>query len=552
MAIAYGTSGSATSNSGVDPVLSPGMPATTTGIFYLVVSWKSSSVATPVVTASTGGWDLMATSAQSVVTGSGADTGSTTTVVYTASNNSAVKPGGTTVTFSGTVGLATAVTFALTYGASALFTHSFSVAEDASYGANYTSTNTTNMGGVTNDFFVACVGTNSDAGTPSAQAISATGSTLGATTQQIHSASAVADDLRLQVLTASQTSGTQSGGTSYTHTNASSTQGTTVFIRVRELTAATLTVVPKSNFATTAGYDVDASGLTPYTHFRIYREQSDSGRDPEDVRGAQYQLVTTSAFSGDDYEFHFGYYDLESPTNTIVYNLELYQDGNVVGTITDTVVGLTDWHTSATTEYVTGTVRSMVKSWLSVPTTPSLNIPVVIQDFKSYDVNGSILSNSKVLGKKIPVLATDTFGGREGTFTLMLALDDVASSQGATSSLKEVEDLLTSGEILLLRNLVPYLVGIDDVYFAVSDYSVERANTVVDMASGIDDHLLSSPLFTNKQIISVEVQWVEGDRPLLTDPVSTDTWQALYDNFTSWAEVKATYATWLEMMQASI
>lgn len=549
MAIAFGSSGTTVSGSGSAPLLHPVAPASGSNFRnFLVVTWKDTGILEPVVTAGSGGWTRVAASNNTPLVATGADVGSCSVVVYYADGTA---PTSNNVQFSGTVGCAQANIFNYTKGSNEAFVVSNSVGADNSNGANYSATTLTNFLAVANDVLVSCTSTNSDAGTYSADTLAATGLTLAATAVRVSSRTAVADDNSLLVHSAVVSSGTQSAPASLALTNASSTQGSTLILRLRVQVIPSITVTDVGDFYSTAGYGVSVSGLSGYEYFRVYRGDS-TGLPTQDLRGAQYQAVSGDTFATEDYEFKFGYTGLSSPANTLTYHLELWAGGDVVADTTATVDAIDSWQASVAADASPHTEGEVCKNWLSVPDIPSLNMPVVVQDLQEYSISGNILSSSHVLGRKNPVVSLDVSSGRAGSFTLLIPtlLDDFIASYGVSSSVPNHMRLVGSGYVMLLRSFAPWITGIDDFYFVVSDASIKRISRIAGMQAMSDAETAADNSQLGLQaIVTVVVNWIEVDAPPNVDAVSIFSWQTVLDNFTSWQDLYDSKDTWLEVLQ---
>lgn len=534
MAISFGAAGSVVTGTGASVVLSPTPPSSTSNsINFLVVTWKSSSIAEPVIATTLGTWTKLALSDSAVDVASGLDVGSTSTVVYYSLGTA---PTGTTATFSGTVGVGQAVIINYTKGATEAFTVSSSTGSDESNGANYSATTNLNFSAVTADWLIAFTGTNSDVAGHSARAITATGLTLSAVNSRVTSLSATGDDSGLLIDDHSVSSGTQSAAAVYSYTNVSSTQGTTVICRLRVTTVPAVSVAVINDFAEVAGYRVTVTGLTGFAQFRV-TATDDSGVFPErDVRGGHLQTVSGSSFVGDDYEFSFGNTGV-SFSPTVTYKAYVYSGGIVVGFGSDTIdqSPLDEWNDSLTSTGNTSYEGPV--SYISVPLQPALNLPVLIREFNGYDRQGNILSESHVLGRANPVISTDVMSGRKGSFQLIVPESGFPNSLYCGDTVNDYISLFNSGYTLMLRNLSPYAIGIEDFYFVVNSLNVQRLSRVANM------------VVNNKPVIQITVDWTEVDMPPSDETVSTLTWSQVNDNYQNWSQVLNSNTSWLDVLQ---
>jgi hypothetical protein len=81
MAISWGAAGTVVASSGSNPSLTPTAPSSSSNSFNILhIGWKSSSIAEPTVTSSTGKWIRMGIADSASDIASGLDTGSTSTL----------------------------------------------------------------------------------------------------------------------------------------------------------------------------------------------------------------------------------------------------------------------------------------------------------------------------------------------------------------------------------------------------------------------------------------------------------------------------------------
>lgn len=530
--------GAVVTGSGSGPLLQPVSPSSGAGYRnYLVNTWKASDVSPPVITTTGTTWKFLQRSTQSALVATGADVGSMVTELYYCEDTA---PTATNVQFVGTVGSAQSVIFNVNKSASRITIHSTETGEDSSYGADYTALSPNNMNKVGSNFglMVAISGTNSDAGTidPNVTAGGISGF-YPTNFNVVDSASATGDDSRLNISYFRAISGTESAGPQVTWTNASSSQGTTVFLWVEAVVTPTITATPTDDFYKTAGYDITVAGLTGFTYTRLYRGDLTGGAQVE-LRGGQYEAVSSSTRAMTDYEFYFGSSGLISSSNIVTWYADIYYNGEITYTATTTKTPINDWNTSVTTEALQP-AAAVVSTFLSNPSIPALNEACLIQDFKAYTRGGNVLSKSHVLGRARPVVTTDVTSGREGTFSILVPESTYSGGFGAAQVVSEYMTLLETGDVLMLRNIQPYAAGFDDFYFIVEGITTSRQNRV------INPHAPMAP------IMVIEVTWTEVDAPPNTGAVSQFTWQTLLDHFNSWQQVLNTFSSWLQVLQVT-
>ncbi len=110
---------------------------------------------------------------------------------------------------------------------------SFTDGGDTTNAANFSATGAADIGLRTGDWLFATAGVNSDAGTPSAAALTATGATLTPTTSRAAYSFTTGFDSRLIMGDAPVTAGTSSAAPALVFTNASSSSGEVIFLRIR-------------------------------------------------------------------------------------------------------------------------------------------------------------------------------------------------------------------------------------------------------------------------------------------------------------------------------
>lgn len=211
--------------------------------------------ATTVVPDTLAGWTLLG-SANNGTTGSSADGGSIQAYIYYATGQTA----GATVTVaftasSGTTGLQGASIYSFSKGGADTWQNPTVVfGGDSTAGANYSATASGGLDVAAGDMIGAYTGVNTDAGTVSAHTISGlTGATLGTQVVDTDVGTITGGDGRLIATHAPITAGSSNATPVFTYTNASTSSGTTAFVRVRSLTGAV------TNYNGTASLTVTAS-----------------------------------------------------------------------------------------------------------------------------------------------------------------------------------------------------------------------------------------------------------------------------------------------------
>jgi hypothetical protein len=544
MAITFGGVGTQLAGGGVNPFLLPVAPASGANhINFLLLTWKATDVPEPTV-ASGGGpkWYRLDKSMNSVLEAGDVDVGSTAVSIWYSYGTA---PTGTTIQWTGTLGSCTAVIFNYVKSSTEGWIIKHAVGVDDTSGANYSAAATTSVDATVDDVIVSCTGINTDAGSITAQAITATGLTFGMANSRILNQISTSNDCAVIVYDAEVTAGTQTDVTTNTFSNASDSYGASIHIRLRVATVPTIAVVPVDSFHTEAGYDVSVAGLTPFSKFHVYR--GDQSGDQFDVRGGQVQVVTGDDWAATDYEFSFGHVDKLNWDNNIVYYIAVLDDSSVVMfTNHVTVNAFEDWE-DALDDAGVAKIRA-AKTFLSIPDTPTLNTPVLIQDYQSYDRSGNILSKSHVLGRSNPVVNSDVIGGREGKLSILISgdLSMASGGVGVVENIKTLIEALKIGQVCLLRHIQPAAVGWEDMFFVSDGITVKRANASIDETSlysrveDVDTHLI------------VEIAFVEVDRPDSTTTVAEFSWQSVYDGNLTWNTVLTRNDDWLQVLQTGV
>ncbi len=535
--------------------------ASPTGIGYrnfLFVAWKpSSNTIEPVITSTTGEWRRLTASSNGLPVASGVDTGSMRSVLYYADGSS---PTGTLAAFTGTIGSAIGLCFSMhngdsTFGSLSTFA---TTGTDESNGANYSATSVGDLDLGVNDILMTFTGINSDATTATVQTATTANRTIGVSSSNHNDNTASGDDSGVHIsafpVVLAQTG--EDGVITYTHTNASSTQGTTIFVRLRRLPNPVINATPVNQFYRNPGYTVSiAENLSLYDYFEIIRSD-ETGLPDAHIRGGQYQPVTSDAFSTEDYEFRFGSTGYGLNNNILTYTGNFYSGGQLVYTVFDEVTGLTDWIASVDDTF-SGNFpdQALPKTWISVPDIPSLNIPVNVGNFQEASFEGNILSTSHVLGRRNPVVATDVTSGMKGNFSLVLAyITGITTSTGIPYNIEDYTDFLSTGAVFKLRNLAPIIVGFEDFYFVVESYSIKRTNWSVNQQIMVDRGRANTPGALSGEFYSpmtITVNFVEVDAPPNGVPPSQFTWQTLPDTFNSWNDINVVFPNWLAVLQTT-
>jgi hypothetical protein len=544
MAITFGGVGVQQAGGGVTPFLLPVAPASGANyINFLLLTWKATDVPEPYA-ATNGGpqWYRLDLSRNSILEAGGVDVGSMAVSVWYSYGTA---PTDTVVQWQGTVGSCTAIIFNYVKSSTEAWIIKHAVGVDDTSGANYSAAASTSLDATVDDVVVSCTGLNTDAGTITSEALTATGLTFGTVHSRILNQISTSNDAAVIVYDATVTAGDQTDVTTNTFSNASDNYGASIHIRLRVATAPSITVDPVDSFHTEAGYDVAVAGLTPFSKFHVYR--GDQSGDQFDVRGGQIQTVTGDDWAATDYEFSFGHVDKLNWDNNIVYYVAVLDDSSVVTFTKATMVNaFEDWEDALDDAGVSKI--SAAKTFLSIPDTPTLNTPVLIQEYTAYNRSGNILSKSHVLGRSNPVVNSDVIGGREGKFSILISgdLSTASGGVGVVENIKTLIEALKIGQVCLVRHIQPAAVGWEDMFFVSDGITVTRANTSIDETSlysrveDVDTHLI------------VEITFVEVDRPDSTTTVAEFSWQSVLTGNLTWNTVLTGNADWLQVLQTGV
>lgn len=541
---------------GTNLILSPDV-ATPSGANYrnfLFVIWKSSTAAEPVVDAGTGEWIRITSSANTTPIASGPNVGSMKGILYYADGTC---PTGTTVVFSETVGCAQAVTtnFVNSDGTKVIG-HNYANGEDDTIGANYSATATAifNAAAVEDDVLVTFTGFNTDDGTPTVPTMTATGITIGAAADHLNIGTATGDDTRIMMSSAGVSNGSQLSPVTYSHTNASSGKGISIFIKLKLLASPVVAVVPQPSFYLDPGFNVTATGMAEFDYFEVLRGDA-AGHPVAAVRQGQYQAVLDDEFDVVDYEFSFGSTGRLVPSNPLIYTFNFYYLNQLsYVTIVSTANPMASYTASIDAAALGIPDGAFPKTYLSVPKVPELNMSVMISEFQDATSDGNILSESHVLGRRNPVVNTDVSSGMTGSFKLLVTTGIGNSSQSVPTNVKVYTDAFGTGNVFMLRNVSPLVAGFEDFYFVVKSYKVRRENVIANQVSMVEQNRID-PNGTigdaYRPTITIEVGFTETDAPANSHVSQLFTWQTLLDSFTSWQDVLDTFPDWLSVLQVT-
>lgn len=275
----------------------------------------------------------------------------------------------------------------------------------------------------------------------------------------------------------------------------------------------------------TPGYSIVVSGLNSVSGAAtvlVQREDLATG-DLADIRGiANTPVIIDTAVST----------DLEHPYYNDVagwqYNCYVYDDDGVLlaSTSSGTFTGEQSRNDlMAEFPYTTVVIASIMQ--------PAISLPVIINDFPTWTIAGSVLGTFKPLGRKFPVVITDAFGAKSGQFNI---LSDIALS-GVSD--KRLIDLLTYNDTFLFQ---PYFDSgnVGNMYIKITDISANR----ITLAESVPSYMR-----TGSTCMQYVVSFVEVDRPITSSaPTTIVSWQDVLDNNATWQDVFDAHPDWLDVL----
>lgn len=231
MTIALRAAGTATSATAAVTAINPSVPTGTTTGDLSVLSVAMKPYSTTITTPS--GWTKIG-EATNGTTASGTDTGSTKIAVFVKESAAVGAIGNITFSGANTVG---AVINSYSKASDKAWDYSvFTSGGDTTNGANYSATGSAGLDVTAGDLVCASTAVNGDIGTLSAITIAGmSGATLGTYASRQNAAVTTGNDCRLVVGDRPVTSGSSNAAPTVTYTNASSTSGTSMWLRLREV-----------------------------------------------------------------------------------------------------------------------------------------------------------------------------------------------------------------------------------------------------------------------------------------------------------------------------
>lgn len=275
----------------------------------------------------------------------------------------------------------------------------------------------------------------------------------------------------------------------------------------------------------TPGFNVVVTGLSGISgadHVQVQRVDLGTG-SMDDVRGLSDAPVLSDTAIATDFEYP--YYNDVIGWQYVCFVFDI--SGTQLATVTSgTQTGIQTVADLTSQFPCTSVVLASI-------TQPAISIPVIIGDFPAWSIPPNVLSALKPLGRAKKVVLTDTFGGREGSFTI-LSLEELTSIDDSY-----VARLLTYNDTFLFQ---PYYTSgnIGNMYFKVTGVDVERLT-----------YAESLPSFGRQtvSILQYTVGFIEVDRPIANSVgVALISWQDVLNNNASWQTVHDDHTNWLDVL----
>ncbi len=257
MTIALRAAGTATSATAAVTAVNPAVPSGAVvgdlSVLLVYVKPYSTTITDP------SGWTKIGEHTNGT-TATGTDTGSTKVLVFVKEDAAVGAIGNISQSGANTMG---AVINVYSKTKSTWDYSSFTQGFDSSNGANYSATGDAGISVAAGDMVVAGTAINGDIGTLSAWAIAGmSGATLGTSTNRTNAAVTTGNDCRGTFDEVAITAGSSSAAPTYAYTNASSTSGTTMWLRLRETTVSS---VVRQTITSGADNDTATAGNTGAT-----------------------------------------------------------------------------------------------------------------------------------------------------------------------------------------------------------------------------------------------------------------------------------------------
>lgn len=275
---------------------------------------------------------------------------------------------------------------------------------------------------------------------------------------------------------------------------------------------------------TSLGWQITVTGANSYDFIRVTRVDNTSYYDDAIVRGFDMVAPTGSTMIVDDDE---------APFNTSLnYRAEGFMLSNLVTPASSATAG----------PYTTTVPFGFALIADVLDTGSRVHGAVPEEGLRSWDIDGNVKGTYKVLGRKNPVVITDTAGSRSGSLKMtniqsFTTQYDATGPHGALYSpyLGRWNSIFNAGSTLLFRN-DHNTTGFDDLYFKVQSVTATRIGRI--STEGV-----------NTPTMDFDIKYVEVDRPATSiEGLGLYTWQTILDSNVDWTDVNATHATWADVL----
>lgn len=187
------------------------------------------------------------------------------------------------------------------------------------------------------------------------------------------------------------------------------------------------------------------------------------------VRGMDNQTADSASVGGVDYEAPIG--------NSVKYRV-------------------TQNAATADSSNVSVAYQNIGDCWLRSIQNQTLSRRVIMGEWPETTYPTNILASVKVLGRAKPVIITDAWGGRTGSFKIITDNDDGLLA----TTWQDIVALVTGGGTLQLQTVGRTETGQDDLYFEVNSYNRVRRGPLA--ADGL-----------GKNVYEHTIEFTEVDRP---------------------------------------
>jgi len=231
-------------------------------------------------------------------------------------------------------------------------------------------------------------------------------------------------------------------------------------------TTITATAKPYSLTYPTAYAEIAMTGINTPTvvSVSVTAVYTDTYYTEQVVRGVDFVPPGGSSLTVNDHEV--------APGLSVAYRLDTYDTtGAYIASYTSNTILLDPSDDTFSGGYYYG-------AYLKSTSQPGLSQKLMINDFDTVGIEGKTLGEYDIIGSSLPVVVTDSLGGRKGSFVTYghssLSLDDTMAP-----SWQSIDLLLKSSGKLLFLSYYPYQTGIDPMYMKVDSVSKKRVTVAV-------------------------------------------------------------------------